>query len=456
MTNVAVVRMNQGGKRFEVALYRNKIVNYRQKIETDLGEVLQTERVFTNVSKGLVASTKDLKKIFGTSDQETACRIILDKGQIQVSDLERKAALSNIAREVANMVATKCVNPENNRPYTANQIRDAMKVAEFAVQPKTARSVKQQFLSCVKIIQQKGVLNIQRAKMEVAIVAPIERNFTVITSRLLDEVNVVIQNNIEAEDVTMGDTNTTKDSIRIKFLIDPSHYRTVESIAKENDGIVEIIRHTVMREGDAEMSLEVERKHQIEKSRNERGFPSSEHGIESFDNKSPVSSLVEDFQTMTTSSQAHNTSTDSEERYIDDDNQYAVVNTRKANKKAQKKSKKAKRREKEDTLIRQQRIEAEKDRKEERTQRLGKKASAASTVSSVPNNESIGNSNQYSTEMKRCITCGAEIPANEYRSHFQSDWHRYNVKLKMKGVAPVTYEEFTLCDSETFFATEIC
>ena len=52
LTNVAVVRMNKGGKRFEIACYRNKVVNYRQGLEQDLSEVLQTDRRFTNVSKG--------------------------------------------------------------------------------------------------------------------------------------------------------------------------------------------------------------------------------------------------------------------------------------------------------------------------------------------------------------------------------------------------------------------
>ena len=93
LTNVAVVRMNRHGLRFEVACYRNKILNYRQGIETDLSEVLQIDRVFTNVSKGLLASSKDLLKAFDTSDQEQACRILLDKGQIQVSDMERSATL---------------------------------------------------------------------------------------------------------------------------------------------------------------------------------------------------------------------------------------------------------------------------------------------------------------------------------------------------------------------------
>ncbi|CAM9263623.1 unnamed protein product, partial [Hapterophycus canaliculatus] len=51
LTNVAVVRLNKTGKRFEIACYRNKVVNWRNRVETDLDEVLQIESVFENVSK---------------------------------------------------------------------------------------------------------------------------------------------------------------------------------------------------------------------------------------------------------------------------------------------------------------------------------------------------------------------------------------------------------------------
>ncbi len=36
LTNVAVVRLSRCGKRFEVACYKNKILNWRNGLETDL------------------------------------------------------------------------------------------------------------------------------------------------------------------------------------------------------------------------------------------------------------------------------------------------------------------------------------------------------------------------------------------------------------------------------------
>lgn len=68
LTNVSVVRLKKEGKRFEIACYKNKVVEWRNGIEKDIDEVLQTNSVFTNVSKGQIACMEDLKKIFKTED----------------------------------------------------------------------------------------------------------------------------------------------------------------------------------------------------------------------------------------------------------------------------------------------------------------------------------------------------------------------------------------------------
>ena len=44
--------------------------------EKNIDEVLQTETVFTNVSKGQVAKRDDLLSSFGTEDQAEICKIV--------------------------------------------------------------------------------------------------------------------------------------------------------------------------------------------------------------------------------------------------------------------------------------------------------------------------------------------------------------------------------------------
>ena len=125
LTNVAVVKLTKAGKRFEIACYRNKVLNYRQGIETDLSEVLQTERVFTNAQKGEFANHTTLQQVFGTTDQVAICQLILQTGHVQISELERAEQSHAMARMIATYLAEHCVSSKDGRSYTVTQITHA-------------------------------------------------------------------------------------------------------------------------------------------------------------------------------------------------------------------------------------------------------------------------------------------------------------------------------------------
>ena len=126
--------------------------------EQDLEEVLQTHTVFTNVSKGTVAKREDLQRVFGTDNQTEICKLvrvpfcvntlrhvvyhwcgtcikILEKGEVQVSEKERQSQLESMFRDVATIVADKCVNPESRRPYTVGVVERAMRDAHVSLKP---------------------------------------------------------------------------------------------------------------------------------------------------------------------------------------------------------------------------------------------------------------------------------------------------------------------------------
>ena len=76
---------------------------------------------------------------------------ILEKGELQVSDKERQHQLENSFKEIATIVAEKCVNPETKRPYTVTMIEQSMKDAHYSINP--TKSSKQQALEVnIKII----------------------------------------------------------------------------------------------------------------------------------------------------------------------------------------------------------------------------------------------------------------------------------------------------------------
>ena len=67
---------------------------------------------------------------------------ILAKGELQVSEREQQAQLETMFRDIATIVAAKCVNPDTKRPYTVGVIERAMKDAHFSV--KLHKNSKQQ------------------------------------------------------------------------------------------------------------------------------------------------------------------------------------------------------------------------------------------------------------------------------------------------------------------------
>lgn len=52
-----------------------------------------------------------------------------------MSEKERQSQLESMFRDVATIVADKCVNPETSRPYTVGVIERAMRDAHVSLKP---------------------------------------------------------------------------------------------------------------------------------------------------------------------------------------------------------------------------------------------------------------------------------------------------------------------------------
>jgi ribosome maturation protein SDO1 len=129
LTNVSLVRLKKAKKRFEIACYKNKVLEWRNGIETDLDNVLQINSVFLNVSKGQTAPSADLAKAFGAKTPVNDIILeILNKGELQVGEKERHAQLERVHNEVVGIVASKLVDLKTKRVYTTGMIEKALEM----------------------------------------------------------------------------------------------------------------------------------------------------------------------------------------------------------------------------------------------------------------------------------------------------------------------------------------
>ncbi|EEQ40903.1 putative ribosome maturation protein [Clavispora lusitaniae] len=240
LTNVSLVRMKKGKKRFEIACYQNKVQDWRSKVEKDLDEVLQIPQVFTNVSKGQGANNDDLMTAFGTTNQDEIILEILDKGEIQLNEKERSANLQQKQNEFLNLISTKCLNPRSKKRYPPSMIQKALGQLKFHLNPN--KPTKTQALDAIKLLIAKQVIPIARAQMKVKItvLARVHDAYTQHIVPLLDKV--------ESE-------NAGPKLFEAVAIIDPSNYKNIVDIlsgesgqVKKGEGSVEVLDMAAVQE----------------------------------------------------------------------------------------------------------------------------------------------------------------------------------------------------------------
>ncbi|KAG0464429.1 hypothetical protein HPP92_020498 [Vanilla planifolia] len=233
LTNVAIVRLKKHGMRFEIACYKNKVLSWRSGVEKDLDEVLQSHTVYSNVSKGVLAKSKELVEAFKTSDQTVICKEILEKGELQVAGKEREMQLSSQFRDIATIVMQKTINPETQRPYTISMIERLMHEIHFAVDPNS--SSKKQALEVIKELQER--YPIKRVPMRIRFIIP-ETNLSVLSEKL----------SIWNANFVLKDLSGVQPSVVCE--IDPALFRDCDVLVRGLQGRLEILAVSVHLEGN--------------------------------------------------------------------------------------------------------------------------------------------------------------------------------------------------------------
>lgn len=243
-TNVAVVRLKRNGKRYEVCAYANKVADYRKGKET-LDTTLQTTSIFENVNKATLYRKAQLMEAFDTSDEETICKIILEKGTAQSTEVEREHLLEKQFKKIATLVSEMCVNSQTMRPYPVSTIETALKeTIHFSANSKT--SAKRQAVEAIRKLEQH--LPLKRAQMEIKI------TFANCNKDLVEKKLKQLQlNNKTKLENNKNTEEHNASNIIYKLFVDPGYYKKLTEWLASLDppGIIEVLNFSVKKETEA-------------------------------------------------------------------------------------------------------------------------------------------------------------------------------------------------------------
>lgn len=206
-----------------------------------MDEVLQSHTVYSNVSKGVLAKSRDLRKAFGNDehddeekiDHEKICLEILEKGELQVAGKERESQLSSQFRDIATIVMQKTINPETHRPYTISMIERLMHEIHFAVDPHN--SSKKQALEVIRELQK--TFPIKRSPMRLRLTVP-GQAFSSVSEKLNEWKSSIVSK------------EESGDQLSVICEMDPGFFRDCDAMVRNLQGRLEILAISVHAEGD--------------------------------------------------------------------------------------------------------------------------------------------------------------------------------------------------------------
>jgi ribosome maturation protein SDO1 len=135
LDDAIVARLESHGETFEILLDPKIVDVMKQGKPFDILEFMAVEDVFKNAGKGTRPAEDKIKEAFGTEDIGEIARVIVDKGEVQITAEQRKEMLEAKRQQVITYIAANAINPQTHTPHPPMRIQLALEEAKFHVDP---------------------------------------------------------------------------------------------------------------------------------------------------------------------------------------------------------------------------------------------------------------------------------------------------------------------------------
>lgn len=168
LEDAVIARLEYYGEHFEILVDPDLAADFKRGQDIEVEEILAVEDVFKDAKKGDKASEEAMMKAFETTDPLEAARIIIRKGQVQLTAQQRREMQEEKRKKIVATITREAINPQTKLPHPARRIEIAMEEAKIHVDP--FKSVDEQVNIVLKAIRTKIPIRIE--KVQVAIKIP--------------------------------------------------------------------------------------------------------------------------------------------------------------------------------------------------------------------------------------------------------------------------------------------
>ena len=147
-----IARYKKAGKKFEILLNWNKYSEYlKHPDKVDIEEVVIGDGVFEDIRKAQRAKEQDIKQAFGDKPLIEIYREIIDRGEIQLTEEQRKELIEEKRRKIVHFISTYAIDAQTSLPLTPARVEHALEQVKFKIDP--LRSVEKQIEEAIKALR---------------------------------------------------------------------------------------------------------------------------------------------------------------------------------------------------------------------------------------------------------------------------------------------------------------
>ena len=130
-----VARYESHGESFEILIDPDVVQKMKDGKEVDLFDHIVIDTIFKNAKKGTRAPEEKIKEVFGTTEPMQVAKIIVLKGEVQLTTVQRHVMQENKRKRIVEYIARNAMNPQTGGPHPPARIETAMEEAKVHIDP---------------------------------------------------------------------------------------------------------------------------------------------------------------------------------------------------------------------------------------------------------------------------------------------------------------------------------
>jgi ribosome maturation protein SDO1 len=129
------VRLTIAGEHYEILVNPDAALSFKQGRNVEPSSIIAADEVYSDAHKGLRASSEKLKVNFGTDDHAKAALEVLKRGELNLTQEQRKRLTEEKRKAVIAIISKNFVDPKTMLPHPPTRIEQAMQEARISIDP---------------------------------------------------------------------------------------------------------------------------------------------------------------------------------------------------------------------------------------------------------------------------------------------------------------------------------